>query len=98
MATAISAVQQRKVDDAAAKDQAEFIPEIIEERRKDSEGRSVLTKYIRGKLLGKVVRASAKAFTGDLYRNLMIPLKYIRREASRSAFWGLTFHRIISTH
>jgi len=30
------------------------IPEMIEERRKDSEGRIVSNKYLRGKLLGKV--------------------------------------------
>jgi hypothetical protein len=32
----------------------EYIPDIIEERRKDSEGRSVTNQYVRGKLLGKV--------------------------------------------
>jgi|LauGreSBDMM110SN_4_FD.fasta_scaffold267910_1 hypothetical protein len=30
------------------------IPDIIEERRRDSEGRTVTNKYMRGKLLGKV--------------------------------------------
>jgi hypothetical protein len=30
------------------------IPDIIEERRKDSEGRIVSNRYLRGKLLGKV--------------------------------------------
>ncbi len=30
------------------------IPEMIEERRKDSEGRVISNKYLRGKLLGKV--------------------------------------------
>jgi hypothetical protein len=30
------------------------IPDIIEERRKDSEGRIHISKYLRGKLLGKV--------------------------------------------
>ena len=30
------------------------IPEIIEERRRDSEGRTITNKYVRGKLLGKV--------------------------------------------
>jgi hypothetical protein len=30
------------------------IPEIIEEKRRDSEGRTVIYKYARGKLLGKV--------------------------------------------
>ena len=32
----------------------EHIPDIIEERRKDSEGRIVSNRYLRGKLLGKV--------------------------------------------
>jgi len=30
------------------------IPDIIEERRRDSEGRTVTNKYMRGKLLGKL--------------------------------------------
>jgi hypothetical protein len=38
----------------SAEDPAQLIPEVIEERRKDSEGRTVVTKYARGKLLGKV--------------------------------------------
>jgi len=33
---------------------AECIPDVIEERRKDSEGRIVSNRYLRGKLLGKV--------------------------------------------
>ena len=32
----------------------EYIPDIIEERRKDSEGRTVTNQFVRGKLLGKV--------------------------------------------
>ena len=32
----------------------EAIPEVIEERRKDSEGRVGVYRYMRGKLLGKV--------------------------------------------
>jgi hypothetical protein len=31
-----------------------IIPDVIEEKRKDSEGKIVINKYIRGKLLGKV--------------------------------------------
>lgn len=31
------------------------IPEIIEEKRKDADGKIVTTKYIKGKLLGKVI-------------------------------------------
>lgn len=30
------------------------IPEIIEERRRDGEGRTVIYRYAKGKLLGKV--------------------------------------------
>lgn len=54
MATAVIGVQQRKVDEILEKDQAEFIPDLIEESRKDADGRQVITKYARGKLLGKV--------------------------------------------
>jgi len=36
----------------------EHIPEIIEERRKDAEGRILAYRYARGKLLGKVSRAT----------------------------------------
>ena len=54
MAATVSNIQQRKVDDAEAKERAEFIPEVIEEKRTDSEGGLIVTKYIRGKLLGKV--------------------------------------------
>ena len=53
MAAAVSSIQQRKVDDEA-KERLEFIPEIIEEKRNDSDGQPIVTKYIRGKLLGKV--------------------------------------------
>ena len=38
----------------AQKEVVEYIPDIIEERRKDSEGRTITTQYARGKLLGKV--------------------------------------------
>ena len=54
MAAAVSNVQQMKVDDAEAKERVEFIPDIIEEKRIDCEGELSITKYIRGKLLGKV--------------------------------------------
>ena len=53
MAAAVSSIQQRKVDEEA-KDRLEFIPEIVEEKRNDSDGQPIVTKYIRGKLLGKV--------------------------------------------
>ena len=61
MATAVNTVQ-RKVDEVNAKDQAEIIPEIIEERRRDAEGVQYVTKYQRGKLLGKVSETSLKLF------------------------------------
>lgn len=61
MATVANTVQ-RKADDADAKDQTEIIPEIIEERRKDAEGVQYVTKYQRGKLLGKVSETSLKLF------------------------------------
>lgn len=32
----------------------EYIPEVIEERRRDAEGRVLAFRYARGKLLGKV--------------------------------------------
>lgn len=67
MTTVANAVQQRKVDDTVAKDVAEFIPETIEEMRKDSEGRAVVTKYIRGKLLGKVCN-----FTKVLFKLMIL--------------------------
>ena len=57
------AQQQRKVDDTVLKDQAELIPDIIEEKRKDSEGRLHLTKYLKGKLLGKVATVTSLTST-----------------------------------
>lgn len=64
MAKVVSvAQQQRKVDDTVLKDQAELIPDIIEEKRKDSEGRLHLTKYLKGKLLGKVATVTSLTST-----------------------------------
>ena len=31
------------------------IPEILDEQRKDSDGKSITYRYVRGKLLGKVI-------------------------------------------
>lgn len=46
---ALLAKEQAKVDVVEA-----IIPEMIEERRKDSEGRIVINQFMRGKMLGKV--------------------------------------------
>ena len=55
MATAVHHhVEHRAGSDAVLKDKAEAIPDIIEERRKDAEGRITINKYFTGKLLGKV--------------------------------------------
>lgn len=40
------------------------IPELIEERRKDAEGKTIVNKFVRGKLLGK--GGFAKCFVGVL--------------------------------
>jgi hypothetical protein len=54
MATAVHHTDHRATSEAVSKDQAEYIPDVIEEKRKDAEGRISITKYARGKLLGKV--------------------------------------------
>jgi hypothetical protein len=56
MATAVHHNDHRATSEAVSKDQAEYIPDIIEEKRKDGDGRITITKYARGKLLGKVLR------------------------------------------
>lgn len=55
MATAVHHNDHRATSEAVSKDQAEGIPDIIEEKRKDGDGRITITKYARGKLLGKVL-------------------------------------------
>ena len=47
-------VDHRNTADSLIKEKAEIIPEFIEERRKDSEGRITINKFSIGKLLGKV--------------------------------------------
>ena len=54
MATAIHRTEHRVSADQLTKVKAETIPDIIEERRKDSEGRITINKFCTGKLLGKV--------------------------------------------
>ena len=60
MATAVASrgtpaeVGARPSSAEVQKEVAEYIPDIIEERRKDAEGRTITTQYARGKLLGKV--------------------------------------------
>ena len=53
-------VVKKEVD----KNAESVIPDIIEDRRKDSEGRIVSAKYVKGKLLGK--GGFAKCFVGHL--------------------------------
>lgn len=47
-------VDHRSASDPLMKEKADIIPEFIEERRKDSEGRITVNKFSIGKLLGKV--------------------------------------------
>ena len=56
MATAVHHhnIDHRSASDSSIKEKAEIIPEFIEERRKDSEGRITISKFSIGKLLGKV--------------------------------------------
>jgi hypothetical protein len=55
MIAASNAIDQAEAIKKGAKEEAQSnIPEIIEEKRKDSEGRVVTYKYLKGKLLGKV--------------------------------------------
>jgi hypothetical protein len=47
-------VDHRSASDPLMKEKADIIPEFIEERRKDTEGRITVNKFSIGKLLGKV--------------------------------------------
>ena len=40
--------------DLSGADNQSAIPDIIEEKRKDAEGRTIVNRYLKGKLLGKV--------------------------------------------
>ena len=53
MATAVQHIESRNTTDQV-KDKAEFLPDIVEERRKDSDGRISVNRFTTGKLLGKV--------------------------------------------
>jgi hypothetical protein len=53
MATAVQHIESRNTADQV-KDKAEFLPDIVEERRKDSDGRITVNRFTTGKLLGKV--------------------------------------------
>ena len=58
-----SNIQQHDAKEALKnQENAANIPEIIEERRRDSEGRTINNKYVRGKLLGKVNFISNTSF------------------------------------
>jgi len=57
MATVAVPVQSHTTQnqkDLSGTDQSANIPDIIEEKRKDAEGRIVVNRYLKGKLLGKV--------------------------------------------
>lgn len=58
MATAVQHVESRNTTDQV-KEKVEFLPDIVEERRKDSEGRITVNRFSTGKLLGKVKRSFA---------------------------------------
>lgn len=54
---------------AIVKDESPNIPEIIEERRKDSDGRiSCVNKYMKGRMLGKVSLFSSDFCYSELKR------------------------------
>jgi hypothetical protein len=54
MATAVHNNFEPRAPAEPPKEPVEIIPDVIEERKKDSEGRLLVTKYARGRLLGKV--------------------------------------------
>lgn len=54
MATAVQHIESRSTTDQVVKDKAEFLPDTVEERRKDSDGRITINRFLTGKLLGKV--------------------------------------------
>lgn len=64
----MAAMRRDNITAVDPKDPAFNIPDIIEDRRKDSEGRTVITKYARGKMLGKVVyRPSIPAYRWKVF-------------------------------
>lgn len=73
---AMNNIESRKSEEI--KDQAEYIPDIIEDRQKGADGRTTITKYSRGKLLGK--GGFAKCFLGTLIpSNHLYALKIVAK-------------------
>lgn len=73
---------------------ADNVAEIIEERRKDADGRVTLYKYARGKMLGKVLLTSIKyvcnlklmnvfnVFHREVLQNAMLRSNYQQRQCT----------------
>lgn len=47
-------LEHRSAADPVVKEKAEILPDVIEERRRDGDGRIMINKFATGKLLGKV--------------------------------------------
>ena len=54
MVTTANQIEHRSAADPAVKEKTEILPDVIEERRKDGDGRILINKFATGKLLGKV--------------------------------------------
>jgi len=54
MAAAVASECRNPTNVGEVKEAPVNIPEIIEEQRKEKDGKTVTVRYIRGKLLGKV--------------------------------------------
>ena len=54
MATAVLDNFEPRAPTEPPREQVEIIPDVIEERKKGADGRLIITKYARGRLLGKV--------------------------------------------
>lgn len=106
MATAMHHGEHRNTADVPKeKEKApEYIPDIIEERRKDSEGRITLNKFACGKLLGKVktLYIIHKCIFTELltttlpHFSLFLPFIIIDREDLLNAFLGYNWHQTIN--
>eukprot|EP01038_Epipyxis_sp_PR26KG_P007940 gene7940-10774_t len=65
---------------AVAKIEEEIIPDVIEDRRKDTDGKVVINKYLRGRMLGK--GGFAKVFLGSLVpSNTQYALKIVAKSS-----------------
>ena len=75
----IPASSQQQRDNSNDRDANTFIPEIIEETRNDHEGKPVIHRYTRGKLLGRVscyYRHYILAIRVDIWARLKLFLFY----------------------